>query len=107
MSCLLRTTACLVITLLVQVTADGIVVDFDLLESHSSDPPNVPSLTEAIAFMEQEITRNGITVRQYPQQAVGHCKTVSTASSGVTVRQYPQQAVGSLLDSIHSKQWGH
>lgn len=46
-----------------QVTADGIVVEFDLLEGHSSDPPNVPSLTEAIAFMEQEIASNGITVR--------------------------------------------
>lgn len=46
-----------------QVTADGIVVEFDLLDRQPTDPPNVRSLMETITFMKETIAKNQLTVR--------------------------------------------
>ena len=38
-------------------------MEFDLLEMHSTDPPDVKSLGSTTAFMEQLITDNQLIVR--------------------------------------------
>jgi hypothetical protein len=43
-----------------QVTAEGVVVEFDLLEKYSTDPPNVHSLSDATEFF---LTNKQLTVR--------------------------------------------
>lgn len=65
-----RTTECIHVLIIasflalsdVQVTADGVKVEFDLLEKRATDPTNVPLLMDVIAFMEQEILNNELTV---------------------------------------------
>ncbi len=38
-------------------------MEFDLLERHSTDPPDVKSLADTITFMEETIADNQLIVR--------------------------------------------
>ena len=62
---------CYCIGIIDKVTNEGIVVEFDLLERHSTDPPDVKSLGSTTAFMEQLITDNQLIVRIACQTSYG------------------------------------
>ncbi len=50
--------------LFMQVSASGeIMIEFDLLDKYLTDPPDVPSLSSAIALLEQLISESQLRVR--------------------------------------------
>lgn len=48
-----------------QVTAQGISVEVDLLGRHATDPPNVNSLRDTISVLKRAIDDNNLTVSSY------------------------------------------
>ena len=57
-----------IIPLDIQVTSNGLIVEFDLLDKHSTDPPDVLSLQDSISRMQQIISSNQLTVCSYSYQ---------------------------------------